>query len=586
MFAVDGHGVVWGVFIGVFVVAILLGFAAAHWRPSRMDSLDEWGLGGRSFGGWVTWVLVGGDLYTAYTFVAVPALLFATGAAGFFAVPYTVIVYPLAFVALARLWSVAHVHGMVTPADFVHARYSSRVLALFVAVCGIVATMPYIALQLVGLEAVLKVMGVQGRWPVVVAFAVLALFTYQSGLRAPALLAFVKDALIFWVTLCVLLIVAGSVRGWGGVFTAAEERFAVSPNPGDGLLLGGNQLTYITTALGSALALFLYPHAATCVLAARSRDTVRRTVAALPVYSLALGVLALVGYAAVAEHITPLGVDPATGAPGDRNTVAPQALQAILPSWGTGIAFAAIGVGALVPAAIMSIAAANLFTRNVYQAFLNPLATPRQQARVSRTASLAVKFGAIAVILFLDPQFSIDLQLIGGVIILQTLPAVAVGLYTRWLHRWGLLAGLVTGLAVGMTMLYQVPQRGGLDGTMVLRAHFGGSAWALANLGLDTPATVYVGVVAVMVNLGVAASVTIACRIVGLPEGRDRTLPQDYTADRGDPRVHEIPQLVDGDATPPAEPTGQFRGTAPLPQLPAPPPLSTPPPPDAYRRRP
>ena len=76
--------------------------------------------------------------------------------AGFFALPYTVLVYPLIFLPLLRIWSVSRVHGYVTPADCVQGRYGSRVLSLLIAITGIVATMPYIALQLVGLEAVLS----------------------------------------------------------------------------------------------------------------------------------------------------------------------------------------------------------------------------------------------------------------------------------------------------------------------------------------------------------------------------------------------------------------------------------------------
>src|SRR2546429_7854695 len=101
-----------------------MGFIASRWRrPTTMLHLDEWGLGGRAFGTWITWFLVGGDLYTAYTFVAIPALLFATGASGFYAVPYTVIIYPMVFVVLTRMWSVSHVHRFVTAADFVRARF-------------------------------------------------------------------------------------------------------------------------------------------------------------------------------------------------------------------------------------------------------------------------------------------------------------------------------------------------------------------------------------------------------------------------------------------------------------------------------
>src|SRR3954452_6507712 len=175
------------IFTFLFLLVSGMGFVAARWRaPKDMAHLDEWGLGGRSFGSWVTWFLVGGDLYTAYTFVAVPALIFGAGAAGFFALPYTVITYPLVMLVLIRLWSVSHVHRFVTPADFVRARFGSPTLALLIAVTGIVATMPYIALQLVGMQAVLTAMGVSGHLPLIIAFAILAAYTYSAGLRAPA----------------------------------------------------------------------------------------------------------------------------------------------------------------------------------------------------------------------------------------------------------------------------------------------------------------------------------------------------------------------------------------------------------------
>ena len=121
------------IFIALFAFVTVLGFVAARWRRAKLDHLDEWGLGGRSFGTVITWFLLGGDLYTAYTFIAVPALVFGVGAAGFFALPYTIIMYPLVFMVLPRLWTVCRAHGYVTPADFVRGRYGSPPLALVVA---------------------------------------------------------------------------------------------------------------------------------------------------------------------------------------------------------------------------------------------------------------------------------------------------------------------------------------------------------------------------------------------------------------------------------------------------------------------
>jgi solute:Na+ symporter, SSS family len=533
---VDGINVVELVIVVVlFAVVTVMGFVAARWRRAEdLMHLDEWGLGGRSFGTWITWFLLGGDLYTAYTFVAVPALVFGAGAAGFFAVPYTIVVYPLIFLVVIRLWSVSHVRGFVTPADFVRARFDSPVMALLVAITGIVATMPYIALQLVGIEAVLKAMGVEGELPLIVAFIVLALYTYNSGLRAPALIAFVKDALIYLTIIAAVIVIPSKLGGWDAIFGAAEAKFATTGT--GGIVLGeASQLNYATLALGSALALFLYPHSITGVLAASNRDVLKRNMSALPIYSFALAFIALLGFMAIAAGVTPIG--------GDGNTIVPVLFQDMFPSWFAGIAFAAIGIGALVPAAIMSIAAANLFTRNIYKEFLKRDATPRQEAQVAKVVSLVVKLGAVAAILFIDPQFSIDLQLIGGVIILQTLPSVAIGLYTRWLHRIGLIAGWAAGMAAGLLALY-VTQRVGPDGTVV-REHFGGSAFALSDLGFDTTVTVYAGFVALLVNLVVTVLVTAALRAAGVDDGVDGTAANDYTAEREDPSFRELPDPLE-----------------------------------------
>jgi SSS family solute:Na+ symporter len=527
------------VFTFLFLVVSGMGFAAAKWRrPTDMAHLDEWGLGGRSFGGWITWFLVGGDLYTAYTFVAVPALIFGAGAAGFFAVPYTVIIYPMFFLILIRLWSVSHRHGFVTPADFVRTRFDSPLLALLVAITGIVATMPYIALQLVGIEAVLKTMGVTGESalarhaPIIVAFAILAAYTYQSGLRAPALIAFVKDTLIYIVIIVAVLYLPYKLGGWDSIFDDASAKFQASPNPNDGITLNANnQLQYITLALGSALALFLYPHSITGVLASRNRNVIKRNMSALPAYSLLLGLIALLGYMAISAGVKPL--PGATEGSVDNNTVVPLLFDQQFPAWFAGVAFAAIGIGALVPAAIMSIAAANLFTRNIYKEYIRRDATHAQEAGVAKIASLVVKIGAVAFIIFLDPQFSIDLQLIGGVLILQTAPAVALGLYTRWLHRGGLIAGWVVGMGLGMWMLYSIPN------AATKRAHFGGSAFPLEKFGFDTPKTIYVGFVAVAVNLLIAVLVTLVLRAMKTPDGFDGTEPDDYFADEGDPRLEQ-----------------------------------------------
>jgi len=514
------NGVQLGVFIALFGFVSVLGFLAANWRRAEsLASLDEWGLGGRKFGAWISWFLIGGDLYTAYTFVAVPALVFGAGAIGFFAVPYTIVVYPLVFLVALRMWSVCHRRGYVTPADFVRGRHGSRTLGLAIALTGIVATMPYIALQLVGIQAVLKVIGLKGHWPLIIAFAVLAAYTYQSGLRAPALIAFIKDGLIYVVVLVAIIYIPIKLHGFDDIFAAADKQFASSPNPADSTLLAGpQQLGFSTLALGSALALFIYPHSVTALLASRSRRTIRRTLTALPAYSMLLGLLALLGYMAIAAGVTPITTD---GKP-DVNTIVPLLFDKMFNDWLSGVAFAAVAIGALVPAAIMSIAAANLFTRSVYREYFRPEATPQEEARVSKLTSLVVKAGAVVVIIAIDPQFSIDLQLIGGVIVLQTLPAIVLGLYTVWFHRWALLAGWAAGLTTGLIMLYKTPN------PLTGKEHFGGAQYALSHFGFDTMVTIYTGILALAVNLAVTAVGSLILHAAHAPAGTDETEAPDY----------------------------------------------------------
>src|SRR5215218_1772383 len=536
------------VFVALFLLVTVLGFVASRWRrPDNMEHLDEWGLGGRKFGSWITWFLLGGDLYTAYTFVAVPALIYGAGAAGFFAVPYTIVVYPLVFLVAPRLWSVSHRHGYVTPADFVRGRHGSSALALVIALTGILATMPYIALQLVGIEAVIKALGIDGSWPLWIAFAVLALYTYQSGLRAPALIAFVKDTLIYVVVIVAVIYIPTKLGGWGDIFAAANDKFNETPpppdGPSDGLTLApAAQLGYSTLALGSAMALFLYPHSLTSVLAARSRDTIKRNMAALPAYSFVLGLLALLGYMAIAAGVEP-ATNPLSGKP-DNNTVVPLLFDQMFPDWFAGVAFAAIAIGALVPAAIMSIAAANLFSRNIWREYVHRGADPAEEARVSKIASLVVKAGAVAVILALEPQFSIDLQLIGGVLILQTLPPIVFGLLTRWFHPWALLCGWAAGLVGGLLMLYDTAN------PLTGKEHFGGAQYALSQLGFDTKLTAYTGLLALALNILVTLAAALVLRMAGAPRGADETREHDYAVEAGDPAVRPLPATPDEASAP------------------------------------
>ncbi|HEX6549847.1 MAG TPA: sodium:solute symporter [Gammaproteobacteria bacterium] len=506
------------VFVLLFALVTVLGFVAARWRAADLDHLHEWGLAGRRFGTVVTWFLLGGDLYTAYTFVAVPALVFGAGAIAFFALPYTLMVYPFVFVVFPRLWSVSRKHGYVTASDFVRDRYDSGLLALLVAVTGILATMPYIALQLVGIQVVIGAMGFKGGGligdlPLIIAFAILAAYTYTSGLRAPALIAVVKDILIYIVIIAAVIVIPVQLGGYGHIFDAvpADKLLLKPPVPGN----VGTYSAYATLALGSALALFLYPHSVTGLLSASSRQVIKRNMALLPAYSLVLALIAFLGYMAIAADVQH---DPAYadyfkqyGA----DFAVPALLLKSFPAWFVGVGFAAIAIGALVPAAIMSIAASNLFTRNIYREYLKPDATHKQEAGMAKLVSLVVKLGALAFIIFLPQKYAIQLQLLGGVWIIQTLPAIIVGLYTRWLHRWALVAGWAAGMLCGTGM--------------VAAQHFKGTIYPLHVGALTVPG--YAALYSLALNFAVTILLTLLLGVLNTPAGTDATMAADYEHD-------------------------------------------------------
>jgi SSS family solute:Na+ symporter len=504
------------VFLTLFVAVACLGFVATRWRKADLHSVQEWGLGGRSFGTIITWFLLGGDLYTAYTFIAVPAAMFAGGAMGFFAVPYTILIYPLLFLVFPRMWSVARKHGYVTAADFVKGRFGSKPLALAIALTGIAAVVPYIALQLVGMQVVFAGLGIPTTFmgvpnlPVIIAFVVLAAYTYSSGLRGTALTAVVKDLLIYVTVLAAIIVIPAALGGYAKVFASIDPKMLILAHGTDTSL--GATFSYASLAVGSFLALFLYPHSLTGILSSSSSMAIRKNAILLPAYSLALALLALLGFMAVAAGIKAMPEYALGFKEFGNNFAIPALFLHMFPAWFVGLAFAAIAIGALVPASIMAIASGNLFTRNIYKEFIAPNCTEAQEGRAAKLASMTVKLGALVFVLSLQTSAAIQLQLLGGVWICQTLPAVLIALYTRWFHPGGLLAGWAAGIISGTVMVWQL----GLKST-TYPLHVG---------GIIIPC--YAAVLALLLNIAVAVAMSLVLNALSKSARLDETAPADY----------------------------------------------------------
>ncbi|WP_102223583.1 monocarboxylate uptake permease MctP [Acidimangrovimonas sediminis] len=501
------------VFIVLVALVLVMGFAAGRWKSADLDNIEEWGLGGRRFGTVITWFLLGGDIYTAYTFIAIPALMFGKGALGFFAVPYTVVCYPILFIVFPKLWKVAQKHGYITGPEFVRGRYGNRWLALAVGVTGIVATMPYIALQLVGMQTVIGALGLPGYMPLTVAVVVLACFTWTSGLRAPAMISIVKDLLIYLTVIVAVIVVPIELGGFGQIFDKIPAAMLTLPTPPAGST--GSYTGYATLALGSAMALFLYPHTTTAILSSSGSRIIKRNAALLPAYTIVLGLLALLGFMAYAMDLQKMPEFAAGFAKYHTSFAVPALFLHAFPSWFAGVAFGAIAVGALVPAAIMAIAAANIFTRDIWGPFVkgqNAGTGTKAETLVAKVFAMIMIAGAIFFIVVIPNTYAVQLQLLGGMWLIQIFPSVALSVFTRFFNGWALLVGWAVGIVTATWM--------------VAENHFAGSLWTFHLFGYEVPS--YIAFATLILNLIVAAILSLILNAVANDRALDETQAADY----------------------------------------------------------
>jgi SSS family solute:Na+ symporter len=345
--------------------------------------------------------------------------------------------------------------------------------------------------------------------PLLAAFVVLAAFTYTSGLRGTALIAVVKDLLVYITVLAAIIIIPSELGGYGKIFAAVPpSQVLLAPAPEGSL---GAGFAYVTLALGSLLALFLYPHSVTGLLSSCSRHVIRRNAIVLPAYSVALALIALLGYMAMAANVKAMPEYAAGFKSFGNNFAVPALFLHMFPHWFAGLAFAAIAIGALMPASIMAIACGNLFTRNIYKEFINPNCSPRAEARMAKLIAFAAKLGALFFVLELQTTYAIQLQLLGGIWICQTVPSVLLALYVR-LDPRALLAGWAAGVGLGTWMVWSLA--------------FKSSTYPLHIFGWTVPC--YAAVSALLVNLLVSWLLTVILRATVGSKPVDETVAADY----------------------------------------------------------
>ncbi len=469
-------------FVALFVLFIILGFYGKYWRRGNLNEIYEWSLAGRKLGTTIVFFLIGADIYTSYAFIALPSGVFAKGA--FYFLVYAAVTFGVALVTMPRLLALSKEKGYITAADFIKDRFASTTLSILIAITGIVSLLPYVALQIVGMQSVLIVMlsGTTNSHTIeevalLVSFVILTAFTYTSGLRGAALTAVFKDILI-WVTVIALIVVVplSISGGFSTAFRDVKPNYLTVPTS----LVPG----YVTLMFGSALALYLYPHTINGVLSSESVRKLRRSTALLPLYAIGLAIMAFMG---ILVYAVPPAMNFLSHFPESSRgiLVVPSLILYSMPPWFTGIALLGIFIGGLVPAAIMAISQANLLTRNIIKE-IRPNASAKSEVRITKISSTAFKFIALGFVFIVPATYAISLQLLGVILVIQILPAMFFGLYVKSLRKEALIAGLLAGIFSGIFMVENTN-------------HFGALTSSLFNMPLFGP--LYVAVVALALNL-------------------------------------------------------------------------------------
>jgi len=417
------------VFFTIVGLTVVAGFLGSKWRAPDFSKIAEWSIGGMRFGSFIVWFLMGADIYTAYSLIAVPGAAYSLGGFILYSVVYGSVSYPFLYIVATKFYRIAKRRGYITAGDYVRDRFDSRVLSLLISLTGIIAMLPYIALQIVGIRYVLDAMGFPVIPSFIIAYIIVALFVALSGLRGPALSSLIKDAVLWAVILTVVIALGIRFNGFGPIFAKLGPSHYLIPSK---LMVG-----YITLAFGSGISWLLFPNLLVGLLGSKSEDVIKKNSIFLPLYQVWLVFLAIMGLVALAENLVPSRVS---------SLAFPSVLNAYFPSTFVAIAFAGIVIGSMIPAGLQSLGAANLITRNIYLDFINRRASERQQVFWGR---VAVFIMIVASLIFaIVPAASgliFYLLTFSYAWLLQTLPAIILSMYWYDLDKYSVAAGWAVG---------------------------------------------------------------------------------------------------------------------------------------------
>ncbi len=444
--------------IAVIVVGTIV-FALVSVRRLKMDP-QEFIVGSRSFGALLLWILLAGEIYTSFTFLGAAGWAYGKGAAAFYILAYGTIAYCIGFFLLPPLWRIGKERGLLTLPDFFIDRYGSKTLGIAVAVLQFFLVVPYVTLQLTGLQILLTIAG-YGRYDatiaVSIAFILMALFVFTAGLRGTAWASVIKDTLVLGAVL--FAGIAIPVRFFGSPLGMISHVMQVHPHwmtlPPPGAANAAYTVPwFVTTILLSGVGFFMGPANAPAIYSARNGETLRRNMIFMPLYQLVLLFVFFAGFTALAV------------VPGLKGPAADQSFMLVMQRYysapALGLVAAAGCLAALLPASTLLLGAASVFSKNVLGDALNVATGDRERTWATRVLVLIVAFLALVLWIFFKTSL-VDLLLFYYVGITQLAPGVIFALVWPRVTPWAVGAGLLAGECVGFYSLHNTIAPGGIN---------------------------------------------------------------------------------------------------------------------------
>jgi solute:Na+ symporter, SSS family len=438
-----------GAAIALSIVALVvfgtIAFALLGVRHVKMDP-QQYIVGGRSFGTIFLWVLLAGEIYTTFTFLGIAGLTYSQGAPAFYIMAYGACGYVIGYFLAPAVWRIGKECNLLTGPDFFETRYSSRALGITIALLQFVMMVPYVALQLSGLQILLRIAG-YGAYDVTasvcIAFLVLALFVFSAGLRGTAWASVVKD--IFVLGAVIFAGIAIPVRFFGSPSAMFDRVLQLHPQmlvlPSGSAFHG--TVWYVSTVLLTAIGFYMGPQSWNAIYSARSGDTLRRNAMLLPLYQAFLTLMLFAGFSAALIN------------PGLKGTAVDQSfllvVQHYYPSWVLGLIAGAGALAALVPASALLLAAASVITKNVAGDAFGVATSDKSRTLLTRVLVVVVALLALGV--WLTAQRTVvELLLLYYNGITQFAPGVIATFLWRRATAWGVGAGIATGLTVAVPL--------------------------------------------------------------------------------------------------------------------------------------